>query len=75
MMRPLILMAAVLALAACGEKPQMLSSSGVKQDAPAYTGPASPFTAAGWTPGDKTSWEQELKVRTQNGQNEYNKVN
>lgn len=74
MKRVLILIAAVLALAACGEKPQMLSS-GVKLDAPAYTGPASPFTAAGWTPGDKTSWEQELKVRTQNGQNEYNKVN
>ncbi|MEO7128954.1 MAG: hypothetical protein ABI040_08860 [Rhodoferax sp.] len=73
MMRALILIAAVLTLAACGEKPQTLSS-GVKLDAAAYTGPASPFTAAGWTPGDKTSWERELKVRTQAGQNEYNRI-
>lgn len=73
MMRPLMLVAAVLVLAACGEKPQTLG--GARQAAPAYAGPAGPFTAAGWTPGDKTSWEQELKVRAQNGQNEYNKVN
>jgi predicted small lipoprotein YifL len=73
MMRAPILIAAVLALAACGEKPQTLGTS-AKLDAPAYTGPASAFTAAGWTPGDKTSWEQELKVRTQNGQNEYNRI-
>ena len=29
------------------------------------------FTAPGWKPGDKTSWEQQLKTRTQNGQNDY----
>ncbi|MEO6973740.1 MAG: hypothetical protein ABI135_10030 [Rhodoferax sp.] len=72
-MRTLILVAAVATLAACGEKPQTLNS-GVKVDAAAYTGPASPFTSAGWTAGDKTSWERELKVRTQNGQNEYNRI-
>ena len=34
-----------------------------------------PFTAPGWKPGDKVSWEQQLKTRTQNGQNDYAKVN
>lgn len=60
----------LLALGGCGEKPQTLG--GVKSDAAAYTGPASPgYADAGWKAGDKTSWEQHLKARTQNGQNEY----
>jgi len=29
----------------------------------------------GWKAGDKTSWEQHLKTRAQQGQNEYTKVN
>ncbi len=73
MNRNLILIAALAALAGCTEKPQTLS--GVKPDAPAFQGPDTAFTASGWKPGDKTSWEQELKTRTVNGQNEYTRVN
>lgn len=70
----LIFMAALTALAACTEKPQTLNSSGTKVDAPEFQGTGMAFTVPGWKPGDKTSWEQGLKTRTQN-QNEYTKVN
>ncbi|MES2360637.1 MAG: hypothetical protein V4646_02415 [Pseudomonadota bacterium] len=76
-MKRLILMipalVAVAGLSACGEKPQTLS--GTKKDVPAFQGTDNGFSAPGWKAGDKTSWEQGLKVRMQNGQNEYNKLN
>lgn len=65
---------AVVALAACGEKPQGLG--GVKQDATPFSGTgAAKFTDPGWKPGDKNSWEQHLKTRAQNSQNDYSRVN
>ena len=30
-----------------------------------------PYTAAGWKAGDATSWEEQMRTRTQSGQNEY----
>ena len=76
MMRTVVCAAALLgalALAACGEKPQSLGAA--KQDTGAFQGPSTPFAAPGWKQGDKTSWEQHLKTRTQQGQNDYAKVN
>lgn len=73
MKHALILATAAALLAACGEKPQTLG--GAKQDAPAYSGTGKAFVAPGWKPGDKTSWESELKARGLNGQNDYAKVN
>jgi hypothetical protein len=75
----LILAVAVLALAACTEKPQNLES-GVRataagSDSAAFQGTGMPFAAPGWKQGDKVSWEQHLKTRTQNGQNDYARVN
>lgn len=61
------------ALAACTEQPQTIGSN-AKVDASAFQGAHAPFVAAGWKPGDKTSWEQQLKTRAQMGQNDYNKV-
>ncbi|MDP9929742.1 hypothetical protein J2X90_003991 [Variovorax paradoxus] len=67
-------------LVACGEKPQT-NAQGVKRDAVPWSGTSSQqnagtvFTAPGWKVGDKTAWQQQLKTRTQNGQNEYNKEN
>ncbi len=75
MMRLVLTISAVLALAACGDKAQ--TAGGVKSDAAAFqgvTGPGSAYNAAGWKAGDKAAWEQQLKTRTQNGQNEYNRV-
>lgn len=69
---------AVVLLAACTEKPQT-NAEGVKYDAVPWSGTGTQpdsgtaFTDAGWKPGDRTSWEQHLKTRLQNGQNEYNR--
>ena len=65
-------MGAVALLSACGEKPQ--SIGGVKGDVAAYQGVDNKFAAPGWKAGDKTSWEQGLKARMQNSQNEYSKI-
>ena len=70
----LVLVAAVGALAACSEQPQTISS-GNRPDAAAFQGTGTPFAAPGWKQGDKVSWEQHLKTRAQNGQNDYTKVN
>lgn len=70
----MILAAGALALAGCAEKEQ--TASGVKSDAAPFqgTGKQPPFMAAGWKGGDRAAWEQQLKVRTVNGQNDYVKV-
>ena len=77
MKRIFITLTAVLTLAglsACTEKPQ--TGGGVTHDAAPYAGTGvTAFTAPGWKPGDKTSWEQELKTRGQYGQNDYTRTN
>lgn len=74
MMRLGLLLAAAVLLSACGEKPQDLT--GAKQDTAAYKGTgAAAFADPGWKPGDKTSWEQHLRARTQSGQNDYSRTN
>lgn len=66
-------------LAACTEKPQT-NAEGVKHDAVPWSGTGTQadtgtaFTAPGWKVGDKTAWEQQIKLRS-NGQNEYTKEN
>ena len=75
MMRPVLLTAAVAAIAllsACGEKPQ--SMGGVKSDVAPFQGVNNQYAAPGWKAGDKTSWEQGLKARAQNTQNEYSRT-
>jgi hypothetical protein len=70
----LFLVLAVLALAACTERPQTIASGG-RTDVPAFQGTGTAFAAPGWKPGDRTSWEQQLRTRVQTGQNDYAKVN
>jgi hypothetical protein len=66
--------AALLSLSACGDAPQELRS-GVRQDGAAHTGVGkSQYVQAGWTVGDRGSWEQQLKTRAQYGQNDYSRV-
>lgn len=75
MMRLVLTTAAVLALVACGEKPQ--TAAGVKSDIPAFQGvqgTGNSYNAPGWKAGDKTAWEQQIKTRAQNAQNEYNRI-
>lgn len=67
--------AMALGLAACGDKPQEMNGAGVKQDGAPYTGVGkSQYAQGGWTTGDKTSWEQQLKARAQYGQNDYTRM-
>jgi hypothetical protein len=73
MSRLLLTCVAMLALAACTESPQTLG--GGRNDAPAYAGTGMPYAAKSWKQGDKTSWEQQLRARGQNTQNEYAKTN
>lgn len=73
MIRVVLASSCVLALAACGEPDQ--GKRGVRSDTAAFQGTNMPYVAGGWKPGDKTSWEQQLKTRTQQGQNDYAKVN
>ena len=61
--------AGLAGLAACTERPQTLDS-GVKMDSQAFQGTGMPYAEPGWKQGDKASWEQHLKNRTQN-QNDY----
>lgn len=64
---------AAAALTACGEKPQEMGGS--RSDAAPYAGVGqSPFQQPGWTAGDKTSWEQQLKARAQYGMNDYSRT-
>lgn len=67
-----LLGAAALVLSACGEKPQTAGAS--KTDASPYSGTGSNFASPGWKQGDKVSWEQHLRARAQNTQNEYNRT-
>ena len=75
-----LLASAAALLAACGEKPQT-NAEGVKLDAAPWSGTGeqantgTAFTAAGWKPGDKNGWQQQLKTRAQNGQNDYTRDN
>jgi hypothetical protein len=65
--------AAALALSACAEREQ--TAAGIKSDAAPSQGTGhAAFTAPDWKPGDRASWEQHMKVRTVNGQNEYVRI-
>lgn len=59
-------------LAACAEKPQTAGTR--KADTPAYQGAADGYVAPGWKAGDAASWEQQMKTRAQQGQNEYSRA-
>ena len=73
MKRALLLAAVLVALSACGEKPQALQTS--KKDVAAYTGTGQAFANPGWKQGDKASWESQMKARNQYGQNDYTRMN
>ena len=63
----------MVVLGGCGDQPQTISS-GTRADTAAFQGTGKPYAVPGWKQGDKASWEQQLKVRTKMGQNDYNKV-
>ncbi|MDI9331872.1 MAG: hypothetical protein QM527_11310 [Alphaproteobacteria bacterium] len=58
-------------LAACGEEARTVGADVAPHAGP--TGSMSAYAAPGWKPGDKTSWEQTMKVRAQYGQNDHSR--
>jgi major membrane immunogen (membrane-anchored lipoprotein) len=73
MKRLLSVFALAVLLTACGEAPQTLGA--VSRDESPYQGTGKGFVAAGWKQGDKGAWESQLKARTQQGQNDYGRMN
>ena len=66
-------LAAMLALSACGEKPQ--DKMGIRSDQPAQAGTGvAVFTAPGWTAGDRDSWSNHLKARANYGMNDHQRA-
>ena len=57
--------------AACSEKPQLMGSA---KDASAHSGTRNGFSAAGWQAGDKNSWEQQLRTRSEYGMNDHSRA-
>jgi hypothetical protein len=67
------LLASVIALSACGEKPQ--DRVGVRNDQPAQAGTGvKAFTAPGWSAGDKAGWANQLKARANYGMNDHQRA-
>ena len=71
-MKLLLIAAAALVLAGCAEREQ--TATGIKSDTAPFSGTSKPYVAQGWKPGDKASWEAQLKTRAIQGQNEYAKI-
>jgi hypothetical protein len=70
-----MLAACSILLAACGDTDQSKTSSNTnRNDVAAWEGAKNNFVTVGWTPGNKSSWEAQLRTRNQL-QNEYQKTN
>ncbi|WP_175625780.1 MULTISPECIES: hypothetical protein [Oxalobacteraceae] len=75
MMRVLMFSVMALALFGCGEKVQSQANARDAGDAAPWTGAKNdPYVIKGWTAGNKTEWETQIRTRAQT-QNEYVKVN
>lgn len=69
-----LVIASVVLLAACGERDQAMGEGRSHGDAAPWEGSKHGYMASGWTPGDKESWQKQIKARNQ-VQNEYNRTN
>jgi len=75
MMRALLISLAALALLGCSEKSQSQADARVSGDAAPHQGAANdPYVIKGWTAGNKTEWDTQMRTRAQT-QNEYVKTN
>ena len=58
-------------MAACSEREQTIGNHAA--DAEPWQGADARYTAPGWKPGDKTSWEEQMNRRAIT-QNEYKRI-
>jgi hypothetical protein len=63
-----------LLLGACAEPSQSQADARKVPDTHPWQGAKNSYVAKGWSPGDKASWDAQLRTRAQH-QNEYFKVN
>jgi hypothetical protein len=74
MIKTTLIMLSATALMACGDRQQTAATP--SKDAAPYSGTGvASFTAPGWKAGDKVAWEQQLKARMLNSQDDYSKSN
>lgn len=62
---------ALAALSAC-DRAQVMEQGKRKPDTPAWQGTDNKFADSNWKRGDATSWEEQLRKRSQ-GQDEYSR--
>lgn len=74
MMRATLILGALLALSACGERDQTLAADRSKSPDQPWLGAKNGYVVKNWTPSDKAGWETQLRNRAQT-QNEYTKTN
>lgn len=70
------LLALVVGLSACGERPQTQGGqTAAKRDAAPVSGTSTTvFKDGTWKAGDANGWQQQLKARAQYGQSDYMRV-
>jgi hypothetical protein len=73
MIRVTVVLVGIAGVAACSERDQSQAASARKPDTKPWQAAPTPYTTKGWTAGDKTNWEAQLRNRAQT-QNEYAKV-
>ncbi len=75
MMRALLISLAAIAMVGCSEKSQSQADARDSGDVAPYKGAANdPYVIKGWTAGNKTEWDTQMRNRAQL-QNEYVKTN
>jgi hypothetical protein len=74
MIRIALISLSTLLLGACAETSQSQADARKVSDTSPWQGANNSYVAKGWSPGDKVSWDAQLRTRTQH-QNEYLKVN
>jgi hypothetical protein len=67
-----VLLCSVGALAACGEKPQVMGTK--KATESSWQGTNNGYAVPGWKAGDEKSWETQINNRAREGQNEYQRT-
>jgi len=75
MMRALLISLLALTVFGCSEEIQSQDNARVSGDVPPYKGAVNdPYVIKGWTAGNKTEWDTQMRNRAQT-QNEYVKTN
>lgn len=69
--RIVLAVALAAALSACADKAQTAAAR--KADSNPWEGVQKSHVAQGWKPGDRASWEAQMRVRAQ-GQNDYSRA-